>query len=45
MIYIKLDESMNLVMTVNEPIYRGDNLNQKITYSLRFFTECVLAKT
>lgn len=32
MIYIKLDESMNLVMTVNEPIYRGDNLNQKITY-------------
>ena len=29
MIYIKLDESMNLVMTVNEPIYRGDNLNQK----------------
>lgn len=32
MIYIKLDESMNLVMTVNEPIYRGDNLNQKIIY-------------
>ena len=32
MIYIKLDESMNLVMTVNEPIYRGDNLNQKIVY-------------
>ena len=23
---------MNLVMTVNEPIYRGDNLNQKIVY-------------
>lgn len=32
MIYIKLDESMNLVMTVSEPIYRGDNLNQKIIY-------------
>lgn len=32
MIYIKLDESMNLVMTVAEPIYRGDNLSQKITY-------------
>ena len=23
---------MNLVITVNEPIYRGDNLNQKIIY-------------
>ena len=32
MIYIKLDDSMNLVITVNEPIYRGDNLNQKIIY-------------
>lgn len=32
MIYIKLDESMNLAVTVNEPIYRGDNLNRKITY-------------
>lgn len=32
MFYIKLDESMNLVITVNEPIYRGDNLKQKITY-------------
>lgn len=32
MIYIKLDESMNLVITVNEPLYRGDNLNRKITY-------------
>ena len=31
-IYIKLDDSMNLVITVNEPIYRGDNLNQKIIY-------------
>ncbi len=30
--YIKLDESMNLVITVNEPIYRGDNLNRKIIY-------------
>lgn len=32
MFYIKLDESMNLVITMNEPIYRGDNLKQKITY-------------
>lgn len=32
MIYIKLDEDMNLVMTRNEPIYRGDHLNQRITY-------------
>ena len=32
MIYIKLEDSMNLVITVNEPIYRGDNLNQKIIY-------------
>lgn len=32
MFYIKLDESMNLVITVNEPIYRGDNLKHKITY-------------
>lgn len=32
MIYIKLDDSMNLVITVNEPIYRGDNLNQRIIY-------------
>lgn len=34
MFYIKLDEDMNLVITVNEPIYRGDNLKQKITYLL-----------
>ena len=32
MFYIKLDDSMNLVVTEKEPIYRGDNLNQKITY-------------
>lgn len=32
MLYIKLDESMNLVITKNEPIYRGDHMNQKITY-------------
>jgi len=32
LLYIKLDESMNLVITKNEPIYRGDHLNQKITY-------------
>ena len=30
--YIKLDEDMNLVITVNDPIYRGDNLNRKIIY-------------
>ena len=30
--YIKLDEDMNLVTTVYEPIYRGDNLKQKIIY-------------
>lgn len=32
MLYIKLDESMDLVITKNEPIYRGDHMNQKITY-------------
>lgn len=30
--YIKLDSDMNLSVTVNEPIYRGDNLNRKIIY-------------
>lgn len=32
MIYIKLDENMGLGITVNEPIYRGENLIKKITY-------------
>lgn len=32
MIYIKLDRSMNLSVTVNEPIYRGDNLNRKLIF-------------
>ena len=32
MFYIKLDDNMNLVITVKNPIYRGDNLNQKIIY-------------
>lgn len=32
MIYIKLDESMTLAITVNGPIYRGDNLAEKIIY-------------
>lgn len=32
MLYIKLDDDMSLVITVNEPIYRGDNLSKKITY-------------
>lgn len=32
MLYIKLDENMELVITKNEPIYRGDHMNQKITY-------------
>ena len=30
--YIKLDENMNLVITNQEPLYRGDNLNRKIIY-------------
>ncbi len=34
MLYIKLDDGMNLSVTVNEPIYRGDNLSRKITYLL-----------
>ena len=34
MLYIKLDENMNLGITVNEPIYRGDRLSQKIIYLL-----------
>lgn len=34
MLYIKLDENMNLGITVNEPIYRGDRLNKKIIYLL-----------
>lgn len=32
MFYIKLESDMSLVITVREPIYRGDNLNQKIRY-------------
>lgn len=32
MFYIKLDESMNLVVTQREPIYRGDNLSRRIIY-------------
>lgn len=32
MFYIKLDESMDLIITKKQPIYRGDNLNQKIIY-------------
>ena len=32
MLYIKLDENKDLVITVSEPIHRGDNLNQKIIY-------------
>lgn len=34
MFYIKLEDDMSLVITVREPIYRGDNLNQKIRYLL-----------
>ena len=30
--YIKLDDSMNLVITANDPLYRGDNLNRKVIY-------------
>ncbi len=32
MLYIKLDSDMHLGITVNEPIYRGDNLSKKIIY-------------
>lgn len=32
MFYIKLDDDMSLIITVREPIYRGDNLNRRITY-------------
>lgn len=38
MIYFKLDESMNLVNTVNEPIYRGDMLYNKIIFLV---PECI----
>ena len=30
--YIKLDEQMQLTVTVREPLYRGDNLNRKLIY-------------
>lgn len=30
--YIKLDENMDLIITIDEPIFRCDNLNRKITY-------------
>ena len=30
--FIKLDENMNLVITVNDTIYRGDNLCRKVIY-------------
>ncbi len=32
MMYIKLDNDMNLIITQNSPIYRGDNLNQNVIY-------------
>lgn len=32
MLYIKLDEHMDLGITVNEPIYRGDRLKDKIIF-------------
>lgn len=32
MFYIKLDSGMNLVVTAREAIYRGDRLNQKLTF-------------
>ena len=32
MIYIKLDENLNLSITKREPIYRGENLSKKITF-------------
>lgn len=36
MFYIKLDNEMNLIVTSREALYRGDNLNQKITYLIPF---------
>lgn len=32
MFYIKLDSGMNLMITSQEAIYRGDHLNQKLTF-------------
>lgn len=32
MFYIKLDNGMNLMVTSREALYRGDHLNQKLTY-------------
>lgn len=32
MIYIKMDSDSSLIITKNEPIYRGENLCKKITY-------------
>lgn len=32
MFYIKLDSGMNLMVTAREALYRGDHLNQKLTY-------------
>lgn len=34
MTYIKLEDDMRLVVTKAEPIYRGENLNKKITFLL-----------
>lgn len=34
MFYIKLGYDMQLSITIREPIYRGDNLNQKLVYLL-----------
>lgn len=41
MIYIKLDEQMNLRITVNEPIYRGDHMSKKITYLIPETVGCI----
>ena len=32
LLYIKLDTNLDLTITVNEPIYRGENLSKKIVY-------------
>ena len=32
MFYIKLNDDMELVITVREAIHRGDHLNQKLTF-------------
>lgn len=41
MFYIKLDSGMNLVVTSREALYRGDHLNQKLTYLIPLKVGCI----